>query len=1667
MLAVSKETGEFPMRCCGDEGDPPSGAFPYKDDAIGNAADGTRVDCRTSPDDRCSASGSGRLSYAAAVAKCAETNRRLCTSQELLTVLNGQATKTLCSGTGGNCDNACIWTSTVPYTYPVSNNLRNNGFAVDSVTCKEGYYTGASPRFFCDAPGKRLRMTGCDDVVKHCVGQWDFTDEQLAEQCIGAGETRTREYDVSQAAENGGDPCSAADGDKVTYQCPLYQCKCTFGEAETGPRCVTQNDGTQTVGCDVQPGAAGCNAGYHPVEKTTQDQATYHVCEVNKCNCPSGNPAATGVECAADGSTTLCTDCTEPGYHMIEDGQNKECTLMECTCEHGEPDVGAACDPHLTVEKCVRCTADGYHLDLGGTNVCVENECLCDNGTGAKGAPACMDHGAEVCAVCVHAGFRLENQRCLENVCRCNHGTEATGADCTEHHGEICKECTHPGFSLDVLTKTCVQNICTCAHGIAATEERCTANNTNICTACTEAGYKLNDATESCVQNICTCANGTAATGANCTEDGANICSACSSDTGFSLDEGAKTCVQNVCTCANGTAATGGDCKANNTNTCADCADYIGFSLDEVTKSCVQNICTCANGTPATGEDCTRNGTNICTGCEAEQGFSLDENSAFCVQNVCTCVNGTAATGGNCTSNNTEVCESCLNEDEFKLTEDKHCIWVDLLAGLAPSKYDEVNFFDENDLSEEEKLEDGDSTAKSPDDSETMEEPAGPLTGEGLGVIIAVGAILLLVFLILLIYYFGFHDADGGRNAQEDGPLRGNTSAASVLQRTSGNFGEREGDLKFEYHHVNRALIEAGLSALYASRMAQQICDMNSQDDEDLVYPTEEHDKAILQPLGLEFDENDPDKLGRMREFLQNVAKEQRKLFQPLPKTSPEERERRTAEFEYKEVNRSLVDAGLSALYASRMAQQVCDASAADDMDLVYPTDAHDRELIAPVFGIDAELGDFKVGLGQMRRFLENQNVGVKTTSRPSKQAAAARPSKKGLFRPSMAGAGVERPSTANKASKASVARVSGAPGLGGGPARTSAAASSSGYVGVSGLSGLGAGSTVSTASEEDEEGPLQGHGREAVVVCTVEETAAKLEHEQGFSPRAAVCLAEKLVARARDAVAIIERELQEEQAGLQVSGLTLPDGLRGKYSQAGNASTVESGARPVGTKASAGSGGTTGSAGSSAAKMYERVAQYVADISLADLQDEAGGAGSENWNDAAGEEDRQKIEDMLQNFGKAEHAKTIGFFAVAKTKPARRKKRGASEIALFDLKALAHLEELFDKNKVGGATGSTSGVAAAGAPSSSSQRPGGSSRILAPFGNTENAKQVNLFMRMMPPKNKVYQHHDHHDHDHHLAAARPSTSRPPTDGARASRSTGTGASRATGGTDLHTGGTAIDRSDVSNTSAAESDPGATSTSEGDEDVDDSARETKQLLKKKKNKKIVLVKKKKKAPGAAGATSTSSSASEAETADGGHHSTATGKPKKKTKLATKKSGKKSVGGASAAAQPSQMKQDAPTQELLNEAQAALMDVGFSRHQAKIIAEKIAGVTADQLDQKSGLTEEEKKIASAGLGGAKVNDLQDLAEELVHQKGTFFAKRFSPESQQEAMRGKAAGQPMSLLEEKCANPGATSLLSGVEKKTKGKRKVVKVGKWKTKLAGRGGGQTTSSMEESEA
>jgi len=244
---------------------------------------------------------------------------------------------------------------------------------------------------------------------------------------------------------------------------------------------------------------------------------------------PIGCSAQSGGDWAAHYKTSGNHDgshyrngCVHTIYQLI-------CSDPTCSCNHGQPATGSACNGGA---KCASCSG-GYHLS---GHACQANVCTCNHGQKATGS-ACTNNGGAKCASC-SGGYHLSGHACQANVCTCNHGQPATGSACTNNGGAKCASCSE-GYHLS--DHSCRENVCTCNSGQKATGLACTKNGAAICASC-NGGYHLSD--HACQENVCTCNDGQKATGADCSTNDKNICALCNTD--FKLVNG---------TCAKSTSA--------------------------------------------------------------------------------------------------------------------------------------------------------------------------------------------------------------------------------------------------------------------------------------------------------------------------------------------------------------------------------------------------------------------------------------------------------------------------------------------------------------------------------------------------------------------------------------------------------------------------------------------------------------------------------------------------------------------------------------------------------------------------------------------------------------------------------------------------------------------------------------------------------------------------------------------------------------------------------------------------------------------------------------------------------------------------------------------------------------------------------------------------------
>eukprot|EP00391_Amoebophrya_sp_Ameob2_P006412 CAMPEP_0178991740 /NCGR_PEP_ID=MMETSP0795-20121207/5707_1 /TAXON_ID=88552 /ORGANISM="Amoebophrya sp., Strain Ameob2" /LENGTH=464 /DNA_ID=CAMNT_0020683505 /DNA_START=233 /DNA_END=1629 /DNA_ORIENTATION=+ len=114
---LNNKTEKHGVRCCGDgQTAVEENGGTWKQSSGGgsnswyyNSTSGVEVDCST-PEQSCS-KPKNHVVWADIFSTCATIGRRPCTVEELKTPRNDSATKLLCDGAGGGCDNYCIWTA--------------------------------------------------------------------------------------------------------------------------------------------------------------------------------------------------------------------------------------------------------------------------------------------------------------------------------------------------------------------------------------------------------------------------------------------------------------------------------------------------------------------------------------------------------------------------------------------------------------------------------------------------------------------------------------------------------------------------------------------------------------------------------------------------------------------------------------------------------------------------------------------------------------------------------------------------------------------------------------------------------------------------------------------------------------------------------------------------------------------------------------------------------------------------------------------------------------------------------------------------------------------------------------------------------------------------------------------------------------------------------------------------------------------------------------------------------------------------------------------------------------------------------------------------------------------------------------------------------------------
>ncbi|CAD7932968.1 unnamed protein product, partial [Amoebophrya sp. A120] len=147
------------------------------------------------------------------------------------------------------------------------------------------------------------------------------------------------------------------------------------------------------------------------------------------------------------------------------------------------------------------------------------------------------------------------------------------------------------------------------------------------------------------------------------------------------------------------------------------------------------------------------------------------------------------------------------------------------------------------------------------------------------------GVVLLIVLVCIAQCVFcpsaeqsdNFHSNKGGYRAfllQEETEAEAARllSAAKMQQENAARILS-----KFDRVDVEKALLDAGISELYAAKLAAQLCDPLVGDAAFLFRPLKADDEKIMKQFGCDW-ESGPEFVGRMRSFLENLMQEEEKI---------------------------------------------------------------------------------------------------------------------------------------------------------------------------------------------------------------------------------------------------------------------------------------------------------------------------------------------------------------------------------------------------------------------------------------------------------------------------------------------------------------------------------------------------------------------------------------------------------------------------------------------------------------------------------------------------------------------------------------------------------------------------------------------------------------------
>ncbi|CAD7932953.1 unnamed protein product [Amoebophrya sp. A120] len=763
----------------------------------------------------------------------------------------------------------------------------------DSITCAEYQCTctHGTPLTGSEC-GQEGQTPGCVEDGCHAghhpepIGAGKF--ECVVNQCTCSVPGGTAATGVDCDENGSTEKCTDCSDLDVYYNdggiCREHECSCTHGTAASGAGCALVN-GNKVEMCTE------CTAQGYYLNSATK------LCEEKQCTCEGGTPA-TGPECP-NHDDQKCTVCNDAGLRLTEDG---ECLQNSCNCAQGTAAVGAHCTSN-NGHICASCEHDGLRLEVDGDSTfCKQNVCTCNNGTKAEGVD-CTMHNAEICVSCEHDGLRLEVDGeftfCRQNVCTCNNGTQAQGVDCTEHNAEICASCDHDWLHVD-KSEHCVQNVCTCANGEEVSGEACKQHGLENCASCdANAGFapftvvdtrgEQEDSDTEVVEDA-GAANTTTMEAVHqviCWPTCAMLKNQCSSTGGDLVPEGAMIVPderQNTfCTDpATALQLSSPDETGSSSSFVLRLEKYVPGIPECEAACCVEASTTSTTTTTtmapanATSIDDLRDIIAVAANCElavallrgflqpfvAAETITQSAMDTLVADLLAACQQG----GGD----NSTAMDHVLDEVDDVISTVTG-------GGAEAQQPKEIVFKDDETTSTEEPQGAGAETLE----DTSKEETAGV---DMVCIILLAGAALLLLLLCLVIFCCFC------RGAKDDEKEPGNELSQKLLRDSAAGAaapGAEEGvsvvvknsdghtPVDFARSVVLKGFLSAGLSRAYAEKLAQQVEDESVEDDELLLTPTDPSDLQILRKLGMDFDDSDPERVGRMREFLNNVHQKQ------------------------------------------------------------------------------------------------------------------------------------------------------------------------------------------------------------------------------------------------------------------------------------------------------------------------------------------------------------------------------------------------------------------------------------------------------------------------------------------------------------------------------------------------------------------------------------------------------------------------------------------------------------------------------------------------------------------------------------------------------------------------------------------------------------------------